>query len=165
MDLSTENLPVVCVNSNGRVRGRIRPRPRPEPTDEVTLEMPLPRDPLFLALYNVTILDVEHRVVKRVPELLVNLRHVHWVMEDDLAPQMDRIKALMAGEDSDAALSELERLLAVTTPDGELLYLAGIVYQNSGAEDRAFDCFSRALQLTLDEKVRSVIKRHIETHE
>ena len=165
MDLSQENLPVVCVCATGRVRGRIRPRPRPEPTDDQMIELPLPRDPLLLALYNVTILDTDHRVVKRVPELLVNLRHVHWVMEDDLAPQMDRIKALMAGEDTDAALSELERLISVTAADGELLYLAGIVYQNGGHEDRAFDCFSRALQLTLDEKMRSVIKRHIETRE
>ena len=170
MDLSQENLPVVCVSGTATIRGRIRPKPRLDSPDDGTftsggMELPQPRDPSFLALYNVTILDPERRVVKRVPEILINLRHVHWVLEDDLAPQMDRIKELMAGEDPDAALSELERLLAVTAADGEILYLAGIVYQNGGHDERAFDCFSRALQLTLDEKVRTVIKRHIESHE
>lgn len=162
MDLNQENLPVVCVSASATIRGRIRPRPRHDAPEDGPVEFLLPRDPSYLALYNVTILDTERRVVKRVPELLVNLRHVHWVMEDDLAAQMDRIKELMAGEDPDAALSEMERLLAGTAHDGEIMYLAGIVYQNSGNDERAFDCFSRALQLTLDEKVRTVIKRHIE---
>lgn len=162
MDLNQENLPVVCVLAGSTIRGRIRPRPRPEPTDDGPTEFALPRDPNYLALYNVTILDSDRRVLKRVPELLINLRHVHWVIEDDLAPQMDRIKSLMAGEDTDAALSELERLLTSNAQDGELLYLAGIVYQSAANEDKAFDCFSRALQLTLDEKLRTVIKRHIE---
>lgn len=162
MDLNQENLPVVCVLAGHTIRGRIRPRPRVEVSEDGPVEFPLPRDPNYLALYNVTILDADRRVSKRVPELLVNLRHVHWVVEDDLAPQMDRIKSLMAGEDTDSALSELERLLTSSAQDGEVLYLAGIVYQTAGNEERAFDCFSRALQLTTDEKVRAVIKRHIE---
>ena len=162
MDLTQENLPVVCVSGQTTIRGRIRPRPRTETPEDGPSEVAMPRDPSFLALYNVTILDPERRVVKRVPELLVNLRHVHWVIEDDLAPQMDRIKELMAGEDTDAAVSEMERLLTASAHDGEVLYLAGIVYQNGGNEEKAFDSFSRALTLTLDEKVRAVIKRHIE---
>lgn len=146
------------------IRGRIRPRARPTAEIEAVVpEIVVPPDPSFLALYNVTILDSERRVLKRLPELLVNLRHVVWVQEDDLAPQMDRIKQLLASEDPEAALADLERLLTVTAADGELLYLAGVVYQHAGNDERAYDHYSRALQLTSDEKVRSVIKRHIET--
>src|SRR5688572_26426692 len=167
MDLNQENLPVVCVTERGSVRGRIRPRPRPvalaEADTPVIPELVLPPDPSFLALYDVTILDHERRVMKRLPELLVNLRHVVWVQEDDLAPQMDRIKQLLANEDTDAALADLERLLAVSAVDGEILYLAGVVYQHAGQDERAYDHYSRALQMTTDEKVRGVIKRHIET--
>ena len=161
MDLNQENLPVVCVTEKNVIRGRIRGRVEQEDSNPVLLEE-RPSRFEFVHLVNVTVLDHERRILRRVPHLALNKAYVVFFLEDDVGPQLDRVKAMIAIEDYEGAQAELERMLAVTAGDGEIFYLAGVVHHHSGNEERARECFSRALGMTLDEKLRAVIKRHLE---
>jgi hypothetical protein len=100
----------------------------------------------FVTLIEATILDHDHRIVKRVARLALNRRYIIYFMDDEMAPYLDRIKAMVSAEDYDGAQGELERLLS----------------QRLGNDERAKECLARALGLTVDEKLRTIIKRHLE---
>ncbi|MBI4860024.1 MAG: tetratricopeptide repeat protein [Candidatus Riflebacteria bacterium] len=163
MELNQENLAVICVTELGVIKGRIR-----VPVDESMPDGSHASGPgdgggtVFLHLVDVTVFDHQKRILKRVPRLALNRRYIVYFVEDEMALELDRVKAMISGDDYEGALAELERLLSVMPREGELLYLAGVTYHRSGQEDKARDCFRRALELTLDEKLAGVIRRHLE---
>jgi Flp pilus assembly protein TadD len=163
MDLDQNGLAVVCVTREGIFRGRIRAHAgNAAGAGASSAQAAAGRAAEFVHLTSVTILDHQYRVLRRAGEASVNRAHVVYYMADDVTPHMDRIRALVAAEDVDAAQVEVERLLTVAGADGEVLYLAGVVHHHAGNEERARELLARALDATLDGNLRSVIQRHIE---
>jgi len=163
MELNQDGLAVICVTEQAVIKGRIRHRSEEGATDDSPAgHSSRPAGLDFANLLDVTILDHDHRIVRKVSRLSLNKNFVVYFMEDEMASHLDRVKSMIGAEDYESAVGELERLLSIDGGDADVLYLAGVVNQRVGNEKRSRDYLARALGLTLDEKLRCVIKRHLE---
>ncbi len=149
-----KKIAVVCRLDGETVRGTVFVGENNRLSDILNVS---PQAQEFLSLTEVSIYDDRMRLVAREPFMALNKRRIVYVVEDHLAPQVRQLKELVSNELYDRALEMLLPLLERYEEEGELHYLAGVVYSALGERERAVEHFERAMERVLDKDFAKVI--------
>lgn len=156
---------VVCHLERVVIRGRVCAEEQDElsrESSDVYADSPLAQAVKFLPLESVTVLDHSRRILLRTSRMRINLDHVAYWYEDELALHVESIRRRMGHQDYEGALSEAERLLSANPSEAELLYLGGLLCFYCDRDEQGRKLLQKALELVADPVFRRIIERHIE---